>query len=156
MRLTLFTDYSLRTLIYLGLRGEGLASIAEIARAYHIKQNHLTKVVHHLAQIGVVETVRGRQGGLRLARAPERIGLGDMVRQTEESFAVVECFSSRACLLTGACQLECVLHESLAAFLAVLDRYTLADLLGSGPATMAARLGLRAPALAGPALAGPD
>ncbi len=146
MHLTLFTDYSLRTLIYLGLHGDGLVPIAEIARAYDIKQNHLTKVVHHLGQIGLVETVRGRQGGLRLARPPERIGLGDVVRRTEESFALVECFTSRACLLTGACQLECVLHAALAAFLAVLDRYTLTDLLEFGPATMATRLGLRAPA----------
>ena len=142
MRLTRFTDYSLRTLIYLALHGDRLASIADIARAYRVSENHLTKVVHRLGQIGLIETVRGRQGGLRLARPAAEIGLGDVVRQTEESLAIVECFASATCPLTGACRLECALQEALAAFLAVLDRYTLHDLLAFGPTLLAARLGL--------------
>jgi len=142
MRLTRFTDYSLRTLIYLGLHGDRLASIADIARAYRVKENHLTKVVHHLGRIGLVETVRGRQGGLRLARPAVEVSLGEVVRQTEETCAVVECFNSNACPLTGVCQLECILHDATAAFLGVLDRYTLQDLLNAGRATLAARLGL--------------
>jgi Rrf2 family nitric oxide-sensitive transcriptional repressor len=145
MRLTRFTDYSLRTLIYLGLHGDELASIADVARAYRVKENHLNKVVQRLAQIGLVETVRGRQGGLRLRRRPEDIGLGDLVRQTEDNLAIVECFVSGPCALTGACRLEGVLHEALAAFLAVLDRYTLEDVLTFGPTALATRLGLPAP-----------
>jgi Rrf2 family transcriptional regulator, nitric oxide-sensitive transcriptional repressor len=142
MHLTLFTDYSLRTLLYLGLHGEQLASIAGIAESFDIKQNHLTKVVHRLGQLGMVETVRGRHGGVRLARPPAEIALGDLVRRTEENLAVVECFVAGPCRLVGACKLECVLRDALGAFLAVLDRYTLADLLAHEPETMAARLRL--------------
>ncbi len=94
MRLTRYTDYSLRCLMYLGLHGPGLTSIHEIATAYGISEHHLTKVVHELGRSGVVETVRGRGGGIRLARPPAEIGIGAMVRATEESFALVDCFSA--------------------------------------------------------------
>lgn len=141
MRLTRFTDYSLRTLIYLGLHDDSLVSIADVAQAYRVKENHLTKVVARLAQLGFVETVRGRQGGLRLARLPAQIRVGEVVRATEDNLAIVECFASTTCRLTGACQLELALHEALEAFLAVLDRYTLDDLV-SGPPNLAARIGL--------------
>jgi Rrf2 family transcriptional regulator, nitric oxide-sensitive transcriptional repressor len=153
MHLTLFTDYSLRTLIYLGLHGDRLAAIADIADRFGIKQNHLTKVVHRLGQLGLVETVRGRHGGVRLARPPSDIPLGTLVRQTEENLAVVECFVAGPCRLVGACKLECVLRDALGAFLDVLDRYTLADLLAHEPEAMAARLHL--PLLAQRALAPP-
>jgi len=116
-------------------------SIADVARAYRIKENHLTKVVPRLARLDLVETVRGPQGGLRLARPPAQIRVGEVVRGTEDNLAVVECFASTTCPLTGACRLELALHEALDAFLAVLDRYTLDDLL-AGPPNLATRIGL--------------
>lgn len=126
MRLTLFTDYSMRVLLYLGARAERLCSIAEIARAYGISQNHLMKVVNELVRNGYLESVRGRFGGIRLGAAPEDIKLGALVRQTEEGFDLVDCGS---CIIAPACGLTSVLKEALGAFLAVLDRHTLADLL---------------------------
>lgn len=147
MRLTLYTDYALRTLIYLGLRPERRVSIREIATAHRISENHLVKVVHHLGRGGFIETIRGKGGGLRLARAPEEIRVGDVVRFTEEDMALVACFQDSAagggCLLANACRLQSLLGEALSAFLAVLDGRTLRDLLG-GPnrPVMAARLGI--------------
>lgn len=145
MRLTRFTDYSLRTLMYLGLRGDGLASIADISHAYAISEHHLTKVVHRLGQLGFLETVRGRGGGIRLARPPERIGLGEVVRGTEDDLALAACFGAEGCIVGGVCGLERALHEALAAFLAVLDRHTLADLVRPGARAMADRLRLPLP-----------
>lgn len=126
MKLTLFTDYSLRVLLYLGARGDRLASIGEIARGYGVSQNHLMKVVNELVRGGHVESVRGRSGGLRLARQPNLINVGDLVRRTEGHQTVVDCGS---CAIGPACGLTGVFNEALAAFFAVLDRYTLADLL---------------------------
>jgi Rrf2 family transcriptional regulator, nitric oxide-sensitive transcriptional repressor len=145
MRLTRFTDYSLRTLMFLGLRGEENSSIAEIARAYAISEHHLTKVVHRLGQLGLVQTTRGRNGGLHLGRTPEEIGLGQVVRQTEEDLAVVECFGDGCCPIAGACELQHALREALDAFFGVLDRYTLADLIRPRGAALASRLGLPPP-----------
>ncbi len=142
MRLTMFTDYSLRTLMYLGLREDGLASIADIARAYAISEHHLTKVVHRLGQLGFIETLRGRSGGIRLARPAEAINVGAVVRQTEDDMTLVPCFGSTGCAIMGKCGLERVLHEALAAFITVLDKYTLADLLRPDRTGMARRLGL--------------
>ena len=131
MRLTVYTDYSLRMLIYLGLRPEGLSTIQEIADAYGISKNHLMKVAHQLGLTGYVETVRGRNGGLRLARPADEIGIGEVVRSTEEDFALVECFDPEhnRCAISPVCQLQAALGEALDAYLSVLDRYTLADVL---------------------------
>jgi Rrf2 family nitric oxide-sensitive transcriptional repressor len=129
MRLTRYTDYALRTLIYVGLHEPRQSSIAEIARAYGISESHLTKVVHQLGRLGLIRTIRGRGGGLRLARAPGEIVVGAVVRQTEDDLALVECFSGGACAITAPCRLQRILGEALSAFLAVLDRYTLADLI---------------------------
>jgi Rrf2 family nitric oxide-sensitive transcriptional repressor len=154
MHLTRFTDYSLRTLIYVGLKGERLASIAEIASAYAISEHHLNKVVHHLGQIGLLDTVRGRKGGIRLARPAEQIRVGDVVREVEGHMAVIECRGTEPCAIAGVCVLERALWEGLAAFLAVLDKYTLADLLRARGQALAARLRLDAlPADTMPSLA---
>ena len=120
MRLTRYTDYALRTLLYLGANEPRQSSIAEIARAYGISENHLTKVVHQLGRLGLVRTIRGRGGGLRLALSPGEIVVGAVVRQTEEDLALVECFGEGACAITPACRLRRALAEALAAFLAVL------------------------------------
>ncbi|MDJ0388353.1 Rrf2 family transcriptional regulator [Roseomonas sp. E05] len=147
MRLTLHTDYALRSLIYLGLRQGQRVSIHEIAAAHRISENHLVKVVHNLGRGGFVETTRGRGGGLRLARPPEQIRIGEVVRFTEEDMALVACFQTPGapggCALADACRLQSLLGEALNAFLAVLDGKTLADLLAPPNwAAMAARLGL--------------
>jgi Rrf2 family nitric oxide-sensitive transcriptional repressor len=130
MRLTTFSDYTLRTLMYLALRPDTLCTIDEIAAAYDISANHLMKVVHQAAQAGEVRTVRGNQGGLRLARAPETIKIGTVLRRTEPDLDIVPCFGSGAsCAIQPACVLQDALAEALAAFLAVMDRTTLADLI---------------------------
>jgi len=131
VQLTRYSDYSLRVLIYLALDPERLVTIEEIARSYDISEAHLMKVVHQLGLRGYVETVRGRGGGLRLRRPAEEIGVGDVVRATEGNLALVDCFdpASRRCVIQPACGLRPVLDEALGAFLAVLDGYTLADLV---------------------------
>ena len=126
MKLTLFTDYSIRVLLYLGARPERLCSIGEVAQAYGVSQNHLMKVVNRLAREGYVESARGRSGGIRLGRAPEEINLGALVRATEDGFELVDC---GGCVVAPACGVTGVLGEALAAFLGVLDRYTLAEML---------------------------
>ena len=142
MQLTRFSDYGLRTLIYLALRPDGLSSIEEIATAYQISENHLTKVVHRLGQAGLIETIRGRNGGMRLARAATAIGIGDVVRATEPSIALVECQTGQPCVIKGACRLQTIMDEAQTALLAVLDRYNLADISGSGTRALRRRLGL--------------
>lgn len=131
MQLTRYTDYSLRILIYLAVHQEQLSTIEEIANAYGISKAHLMKIVHQLGLAGYVQTVRGRGGGLRLARPPEEVRLGEVVRYTEETMAVVECFDPRTshCRIEPVCGLRAVLHEALDAFLRTLDGYTLADLV---------------------------
>jgi Rrf2 family nitric oxide-sensitive transcriptional repressor len=128
MRLTAFSDYSLRTLICLAVRGQ--STIAEISRLYGISEAHLNKVIHQLGVAGDIETIRGRGGGVRLARPPETINAGTVVRRTE-ALALVTCLEGGACLIASACMLQTALKEALAAFLAVLDRYTIADLAAS-------------------------
>lgn len=143
MRLTNYTDYALRTLIYLAFSEPNLATIAEISRAYGISENHLVKVVHHLGRLDLVKTSRGRGGGLRLALAPRQINVGQVVRNMEDDLALVECFAHGNCVITPTCHLRGILGEALAAFMAVLDRYTLADLAGrKGEIKMAKLLGL--------------
>ncbi|GGC17046.1 HTH-type transcriptional regulator NsrR [Novosphingobium endophyticum] len=127
MKLTLFTDYSMRVLLYLAARPDRLCSIAEIAQAYRISQNHLMKVVNDLARSGYVESTRGRGGGIRLGKPPGEINIGVLVRHTEEGFDLVDCGS---CVIAPACGMTGVLKEAVSAFLAVLDRYSLADLMG--------------------------
>lgn len=126
MRLTRHTDYAIRVLLYLGAQPEKVCSISEIARAYGISQNHLMKVAHNLGKAGYIEGVRGRSGGIRLAKPADQINVGNVVRRTEEGFELVECGT---CVIAPACGLTGALDEALAAFMAVLDRYTLADLL---------------------------
>lgn len=146
MRLTLFTDYTLRTLIYLGVQPGRLVTISDIAEAYGISSNHLMKVVHQLAAAGDVATVRGQHGGLRLARPAHEINLGAVVRRTEAEFAIVPCFGSEAeCAIQPDCVLAGVLDEALQAFLAVLDGRTLADLV-TPRAALARLLRLEGPA----------
>lgn len=132
MRLTLYTDYSLRVLIFLGSKREGeLSNIKEIAEAYKISKNHLMKVTHELGKLGYIETLRGRNGGIRLAMEPEAINIGAVIRKTEDDFHIVECFSEERnrCVITPICGLRHVFWEALQAYLAVLDRYTLNDFL---------------------------
>lgn len=130
MRLTSFTDYSLRVLMYLALKPEQLATIPEIAQAYAISENHLMKVVHQLAKSGVITTVRGKGGGIRLGRPAEEIRLGAVIRQAEGTAPIVECLGgSPQCNLIPACKLKSVLVDAFAALYGVLDNYTLADLV---------------------------
>ena len=131
MKLTSFTDYSLRVLIYLAARPDQRATVAEIAVAYGIKQNHLTKVVHFLGRQGWLATVRGKGGGLQLAMPPADIGIGAVVRATEGTDLPAECFDAAAntCPIARMCRLKRLLGEAAEAFHAVLDGCTLADLV---------------------------
>ncbi len=134
MRLTSFTDYSLRVLTYLGLREDGLTTIREISDTYGLSENHLMKIIHTLGKLGYIETVRGRGGGMKLAGKPAQINLGRVVRQVEPDFAIVDCFDAQRrheCVINPACRLQPVLEQAMQAFLDVLDKYTLADLLGN-------------------------
>jgi Rrf2 family nitric oxide-sensitive transcriptional repressor len=133
MRLTAFTDYALRTLIYLGLHPERLSTIDDICAAYDVPRNHLTKVVHLLGSSGWVQTVRGKGGGMRLAVPPDQIPLGQVVRLTESDFEMVECFNgaTNRCVLSPACRLKSALKQATDAWFAVLDPLTLADVLGN-------------------------
>ncbi len=130
MRLTKYTDYSLRVLIYVALHGERLCTIREIAQSYKISKNHLMKVVHELNISGYLETVRGKNGGIRLGKPADRINIGELIRSTEQDMALVECFSAdNRCVITPACRLKHVLAEALDAFCNVLNQYNLEDLL---------------------------
>lgn len=130
MRLTMYTDFSLRVLLYIGIKEKDeLSTVQEISDAYAISRNHLTKVVHELGKHGLIETVRGRGGGIRLKLTPEEINIGEVVRKTEDDFHLVECFNcaTNKCVITPVCKLKDVLHEALDAYFKVLDSYTLAD-----------------------------
>ncbi len=131
MRLTSFTDYTLRSLMYLGMNRDKLVTIQEIADLHDISKNHLTKVIHQLGASGLVETVRGRHGGLRLNREPEDINIGDVVRDSESDFHIAECFDADggSCAFLRDCALKRKLGEATDAFLQVLDGMTLADIL---------------------------
>jgi len=133
MRLTRFTDYALRTLIYVGVRSPELCSIREVSVRYGLPQSHLTKVVHELGRMGYLETVRGRGGGIRLGRDAARINLGELVRRTEPDFNIVQCFGpgQGRCCIEPVCALGPILEEALEQFLGVLDRHSLEDLLAS-------------------------
>ena len=132
MKLSSYSDYALRILMYLPVRPDAQPTIAEIAEHYAISRNHLMKVAHHLGVGGYIHTVRGRGGGLRLAKPADQIRIGDVVRLTEHDLAVAECMgegnAGGGCRLTPSCALKGVLGEALQAFLGVLDDYTLADI----------------------------
>lgn len=133
MRLTTYTDYSLRLLIYLAACGEAFATIPEVAESYGISRHHLVKVAHQLGVKGYLATTRGKNGGLRLARLPQEIVVGNVVRDMEPDLAIVTCMDSEDgdCRILPACRLRKALEEARDAFLAVLDEVTLADLLHS-------------------------
>lgn len=129
MRMTFQTDYALRMLIYLAARPEEACTVHDVAETYGLSRNHLLKVALKLRRLGYIATTRGRAGGIRLAMRPEAISIGALVRATEEDLSLVECMQDcgGACAITPACRLKGMFHEALAAYLAVLDRYTLAD-----------------------------
>lgn len=144
MRLTTYSDFALRTLMYLAVvPADGmLANISDIAGSYHISKSHLTKVVHQLGKLGYIESIRGKGGGIRLAKNPEDINLGALIRQIEPDFELVECFGQSAppksdliyqevigCVISPECQLKRVFSEALKAFIGVLDQYSLADIV---------------------------
>lgn len=131
MRLTLYTDYAFRALIYLETQQDRLVSISEVARVYGVSENHLVKVVHRLGKAGFIHTMRGRKGGLRLGRPAHEIRLGDVVRCTEDDMALVSCMqedeSHSGCILVGGCRLKQTLIKARHAFMEALDEVTLAD-----------------------------
>lgn len=157
MRLTNYSDYALRSLIYLAVKPEPqvLANISDIADSYNISKSHLTKIIHQLGQLGYIESIRGKNGGIRLAYAPKDINLGVLIKQIEPDFDLVECFAtpvssddreprstglpitlineeadkSVGCVITPVCQLKGVFFEALTAFITVLEKYTLADII---------------------------
>ena len=132
MRLTLQTDYTLRVLMFLGVNRDRLSTIQEISDSYGISKNHLMKVVHQLSKLDYIDTVRGKNGGMRLKLDPKAINLGILVRKTEPDLEIVECFSTGAkCKLKSCCSLTGIMSEALNAFLTTLEKYTLADLLKS-------------------------
>lgn len=129
MQLTKFSDFALRVLMYTHAAGDRLVTIEEIARSYRISRAHLMKVVNALTRAGYLKAVRGRTGGLRLAKPAEEIRLGDVVQTTEPDFALVECFATgNQCIISGCCRLPRVMREALDDFIAALNRYTLASI----------------------------
>lgn len=131
MRLTAYTDYALRTLMHLGINRDRLVTIQDIADLHGISKNHLMKVAHQLGLSGMVETVRGRNGGLRLNKEPADINIGEVVRNTETDFFMAECFDRKKtqCAYLPSCELKEVLRSATAAYLHVLDGVTLDDLI---------------------------
>jgi Rrf2 family nitric oxide-sensitive transcriptional repressor len=130
MRLTSFSDFALRLLMYAAAQEDRLITIEEASQVYNISRTHLMKIANALTKAGYLKAVRGRSGGLALAKPPHKIKVGDVIRATEPDFVLVECFASGSeCAITRCCQLRGILHEGLDAFNAVLDKYTLADLM---------------------------
>lgn len=131
MRLTVYTDYSLRLLMYIALHQGKLCTIEEVSRGYNISKNHLMKVAHELGMKGFIEAIRGRGGGLRLAKPADQIRVGDVVMSTEPDFTLVECFDhhKNKCVITPVCKLIAVIAEAERAFLVTLNQYTIADMI---------------------------
>jgi Rrf2 family transcriptional regulator, nitric oxide-sensitive transcriptional repressor len=131
MRLTTYTDYSLRILIYLGTQPEQLTSIKKISDTFNISNNHLSKIIFELGKLGLVRTSRGRNGGIQLAKDPNDINLGYVIRQTEENLDIVECFDEKnnTCKISSSCRLKHIFKEALEAYFRVLNSYTLADVI---------------------------
>ena len=141
MQLTAYTDYALRVLMFAAVKND-LCRVEEIASSFAISEHHVRKVVHALGREGLLDNIRGKHGGFRLSRPPERINLGAVVRSTEANLVLVECFDpeENRCRLTPRCSLKQALNRALRAFLSVLDEYTLADLTKP---SLAAELGLK-------------
>ncbi len=132
MNITRFTDYSLRTLIYLALSGERVVTIKEISERYQISKNHLMKIVQELNSLGFLKATRGKNGGLTLGLAPAKINIGALIRTLEQDSKLVECFGSdNQCIITPACQLKMIFAEAIEQFYRTLDQYTLADLVSN-------------------------
>jgi Rrf2 family transcriptional regulator, nitric oxide-sensitive transcriptional repressor len=133
MRLTNYSDYSLRVLIYLASQDSTkLTNIKEIAETYGISKNHLMKIIYNLGKMGYIDTIRGRNGGIRLAKLPSEINIGQLVRMTEEDFHIVECFEHNSkCVITPVCSLKHVFNKALESFFSVLDEYTLEDIVNN-------------------------
>lgn len=131
MHLTHYTDYSLRALIFLSIQPDEKVSIHDIADFFEISKDHLVKVVHNLNRLGYIESIRGRHGGIRLSRKPEDINIGEVVRNVEPHFHLVDCFNKEAphCKVQPVCKLKHILEDALEQFVSVLDQYTLADLV---------------------------
>jgi Rrf2 family nitric oxide-sensitive transcriptional repressor len=146
MQLSQYTDYALRVLIYAAVRQESRCVTAEVASTFGVSRHHVVKIVNELRHLGYLETTRGRAGGFALARAPEDIRLGDVVRRTEGSMRIVECFDhqTNTCPLARACGLKGVLTDAFDAFMDVLDRHSVADLIAEPRWT--ARVAALAPA----------
>lgn len=130
MQLTQFTDYSLRALIYISLRKES-CTIKDITKAYNISTHHMVKIIHNMAKLGLIKTIRGKNGGIVMAETPESINLGQLIARLEPHFDLVPCFNKTKanCCIAPVCKLKGVLHEAQAGFMGVLERYTLADVL---------------------------
>lgn len=131
MKLTSFSDYTLRVLIYLAIHSNRLVTIAEVAQHYAISENHLMKVVHHLARNDLIQSVRGKGGGIRLARLPEDVRLGDVIRVSEGEVAIVECMDplTNECRIADCCRLAKILADEFSVLYTRLDCYSLADLV---------------------------
>lgn len=131
MKLTSYTDYSIRLLIYLGVNDERLCTAQEISDFYDISRNHLSKIIHQLSKLKFIESYKGAAGGIKLATEPHKINLGALIRKTEPDFDIAECFSPErnSCKISPACKLKTILNESTKAFLKNLDDYSLADVL---------------------------
>lgn len=129
MQLTIFTDYGLRALMFLRARPERLCSVREVADHYRISYNHMVKVVHKLARLGYVESVKGKGGGIRLAKGAEKRRLGDIVRSLEPNMDIVECFNkdSNTCLISESCRLKHYIFDAKRAFIATLNEHALSD-----------------------------
>ncbi|MFD0051920.1 Rrf2 family transcriptional regulator [Actinomycetes bacterium NPDC127524] len=136
MRLTNYSDYSIRVLIYLATnQNHKLVNIKEIAEVYGISKNHLMKIIYNLGKLGYIETIRGRNGGIRLAKSPAEINIGEIIRKTEEDFYLVECFQNHSenCAIAPVCSLKYVFNKALESFLQVLDGYSLEDVTENSP-----------------------
>ena len=137
MQLTLYTDYSLRVLVYLSLHEDDSSTISEIADFYQISRNHLVKVVHNLSLKNYINSTRGKGGGLRLAHSPTEITIGAVIRDTEPNFDVVECFNkdpnAKICNIEPICKLKSILGKAMDSFLDTLDNYTIADAIKDIP-----------------------
>ncbi|OUR93500.1 Rrf2 family transcriptional regulator [Halobacteriovorax marinus] len=130
MRLTNFTDYSLRVLIYLAVKGDELSTVSEISGKYDISNNHLVKVVHNLSKMGIINTYKGKSGGINLALEPSKLNIGKLIRELEEDSPLVECFSDKGnCKLNPACKLKAALSLAKKSFYETLETFTLADMV---------------------------